>query len=401
MSNSDGLFWYPAINAGLFPDKINKAELLDSYIRYFLSRLQSMFQYDGLPETIPAKWLESYLMCNGNALIAQGPDGQLYAFTGGYGGDPNAYYIPTKYIVANPYLQFTKTYDIYDGLNKDGNAALIYNDTYAQGLIPMLRRYCTQLVENDVTMNIADILARATINISTADDKTKSSAELYLKRLRDGELGVLAETAFIEGLNIREFASVSGTLTNLIEYHQYIKASLFNELGLNSNYNMKRESINSNESQLNDDMLHPLIDDMLKEREEGIARVNELFGTNITVKFAGAWESNEIEEQAALDSMLAGEVVEDETAADVSDVNDNDTASDNSIADNEEVSEGIYTADDLEPLPEDVSEDDQEAQIIEDNNAAIAEAIEQLTEAVEDVTEALEDEKGAEDENSN
>lgn len=402
MSNTDGLFWYPAIHAGIFPDKINKGELLDSYIRYFLARLQSMFEYEGLPETIPAKWLESYLMCNGNALIAKAPDGELYAFTGGYGGDPNAYYIPTKYIVANPYLQFTETYNIYDGLNREGNAVLIYNDTYSQGLIPMLRRYCSQLVENDVTMNIADILARATINISTADDKTKSSAELYLKRLRDGELGVLAETAFIEGLNIREFASVSNTLTNLIEYHQYIKASLFNELGLNSNYNMKRESINSNESQLNDDMLHPLIDDMLKERQEGIDRVNELFGLNIKVKFSGAWESNEIEEQAALDSMVAGEVIENETADMDSDVIDNDIVSgDDSEAPTEEVieevSEGIYTEDDLEPLPEDEPEE---------TPAEIIEAIEELTEAVEEVAEALEDdtkvyEKGAEDEDDN
>lgn len=376
MSNTDGLFWYPAINAGLFPDKINKAELLDSYIRYFLSRLQSMFQYDGLPETIPAKWLESYLMCNGNALIAKGPDDQLYAFTGGYGGDPNAYYIPTKYIVANPYLQFTKTYDIYDGLNKDGNAVLIYNDTYAQGLIPMLRRYCTQLVENDVTMNISDILARATINISAADDRTKASAELYLKRLRDGELAVISETAFIEGLNIREFQHVSETLTNLIEYHQYIKASLFNELGLNSNYNMKRESINSNESQLNDDMLHPLIDDMLKEREEGIARVNELFGTNITVKFAGAWESNEIEEQAALDTMT-NEVVENGSVDDINNTDNDDSVGNNDVEDDE--------------IIDDITEDDQEAEIIEDNNTAIAEAIEQLTDAIEDVADNLSD----------
>ena len=327
MSNSDGLFWYPAIHAGIFPDKVNKGELLDSYIRYFLARLQSMFEYEGLPETIPAKWLESYLMCNGNALIAKAPDGDLYAFTGGYGGDPNAYYIPTKYIVANPYLQFTETYNIYDGLNEDGNAVLIYNDTYAQGLIPLLRRYCTALVENYITLNIADILSRASLNISTADDKTKASAELYLKRLRDGDLAVMSETAFIEGLNIREFASVAGTLTNLIEYHQYIKASLFNELGLNSNYNMKRESINSNESQLNDDMLHPLIDNMLKEREEGIARVNELFGLNIKVKFSGAWESNEIEEQAALDSMIAGEAVDNEVIGMDNDVSDNDTPS--------------------------------------------------------------------------
>jgi hypothetical protein len=168
----------------------------------------------------------------------------------------------------------------------------------------MLQRYCSQLVENDITLNIADIMARAALNISTADDKTKASAEIYLQRLRNGDLAVLSEQAFIEGLQVREFSAAAQSLTSLIEYHQYIKASLFNELGLNSNYNMKRESINSNESQLNDDMLHPLIDDMLREREEGIKRVNEFFGLDIKVSFDSAWLENEKEEQAVLDQTI-------------------------------------------------------------------------------------------------
>ena len=179
----------------------------------------------------------------------------------------------------------------------------------------MLRRYCMQLVENDITLQLADVLARATINISATDDKTKKSAELWLKRLKEGKLGIIAETAFLEGLNIREFQHVAQSITPLIEYHQYIKASLYNELGLNSNYNMKRESINSNESQLNDDMLHPLIDDMLRERKEGIERVNKLFGLNITVDFDGAWLENEKEEQAVLSEITpeAGADFEDDT----------------------------------------------------------------------------------------
>lgn len=313
---SDGLFWYPAIHGLNCPDEYNKADMLDSYIRYFLARLQSMFKYEGLPDTIPAKWLEAYLMCNGNALIGKANDGKLYAFTGGHGGKPNAYYIPTQYIVANPYLELTKTFNIYDGLNPDGDGVLIYNDTFSQGIIPMLRRYCMQLVENDITMQLADILTRATINISAADDATKNSAELWLKRLKEGKLGIISSNAFIEGLNVREFHYVAETLTNLIEYHQYIKASLYNELGLNSNYNMKRESINSNESQLNDDMLHPLIDDMLRERREGIARVNELFGLNITVDFDNAWLENEREELITIDKMEAeAEVVEAQAEA--------------------------------------------------------------------------------------
>lgn len=376
-----GLFWYPAINNyNWFDGKYNKNEMLDSYVRYFLARLQCMFKYEGLPDTIPAKWLEHYLLCNGNCIIARVND-QLYALTGGMGNDATPYYIPAGYIVANPWLKteggtlskqyWTETIDI-NGERHEQDAVLIFNDTYSQGVLPLLNRYCSQLVENDISLNIADILARATINISASDDKTKASAELYLKRLRDGQLGVMSEQAFIEGLNIREFHYVAQSITPLIEYHQYIKASLFNELGLNSNYNMKRESINSNESQLNDDMLHPLIDDMLKERREGVARVNEFFGTDITVSFDSAWLENEKEEQAILTDI---ETPEDDTK----------------IYTGIDTEEGTEDASEV-PADEIPAEEAEEAEVIEDNNAAIAEVIEELTDAVHEVADAITDE---------
>ena len=366
------LFWYPAINNyNWFDGKYNKNEMLDSYVRYFLARLQCMFKYEGLPDTIPAKWFEHYLLCNGNCIIARVND-DLYALTGGMGNDATPYYIPAGYIVANPWLQteggtlskqyWTETIDV-NGERHEQDAVIIFNDTYSQGVLPMLNRYCSQLVENDITLNIADILVRATINMSAADDKTKASAELYMKRLRDGNLGVIAEKPFIDSFNIREFHYVAQSITPLIEYHQYIKASLFNELGLNSNYNMKRESINSNESQLNDDMLHPLIDDMLRERREGIARVNEFFGTDIKVSFDSAWLENEKEEQAVLTDI--------ETPAD--DVK-------------------IYPSAEFEDDTQDTPDEAEEAEVIEDNNAAIADALDELTDAVNEVADALTDE---------
>lgn len=383
-----GLFWYPAINNyNWFDGKYNKNEMLDSYVRYFLARLQSMFKYEGLPDTIPAKWFEHYLLCNGNCIIARVND-QLYALTGGMGNDATPYYIPAGYIVANPWLQteggtlskqyWTETIDI-NGERHEQDAVIIFNDTYSQGVLPMLNRYCSQLVENDISLNIADILVRATINMSAADDKTKASAELYLKRLRDGNLGVIAEKPFIDGLNVREFHYVAQSITPLIEYHQYIKASLFNELGLNSNYNMKRESINSNESQLNDDMLHPLVDNMLKERREGIQRVNEFFGTDITVSFDSAWLENEKEEQAVLTGM---ETPEDDTKI----FTGIDTE------DGSEVStEGTEDASEV-PADEMPAEEIEEQEVIEDNNAAIAEVIEELTDAVHEVADAITEE---------
>ena len=112
--------------------------------------------------------------------------------------------------------------------------------------------------------------------------------------MEKGKLGVIAETAFLDGVRAQPYGTTgnSNVLTNLIELEQYFKASWFNELGLNANYNMKRESLNSSESQLNNDALLPLVDDMLECRKRGIEQVNAMFGTEISVSLASSWEDN-------------------------------------------------------------------------------------------------------------
>ena len=301
------LFWYPEMNEKYdFDGKPDKGMLLSSYIRYFLARLQSMFIYEGLPDSVPQKWLENYLLVNGSCVWINTEDKGLIVVRAGIGGKPDEYYIPTECIVANPYIadNDNKTY------TRDVDCVLMVNDTYAQGLLPLLKKYCSMLVENEVTMNIADIMSRASIILSAVDDNTKASAELFIKRLIEGNLSIIGETGMIlanqdKDLTINQISASNGMLTNLIEYEQYIKASLYNDIGLQSNYNMKREAINSNESQLTEDQLHPLIDNMLKERQEALEKVNAMFGTNISVKFNSAWEINEREEEAAIEQIEA------------------------------------------------------------------------------------------------
>ena len=58
---------------------------------------------------------------------------------------------------------------------------------------------------------------------------------------------------------------------------------------------MKRESINAGESQLNNDALLPLVDDMLKVRQDAIEKVNAMYGTDIKITLASSWEDNQIE----------------------------------------------------------------------------------------------------------
>lgn len=387
-NQGDTLFWYPALHTKYDQDKpLPKDLVFNSYIKYYLARCQSMFKYDGLPDTIPAKWLEHYLFVNGQCVfIKNGED--LIVTTGGQGGDPDIYYIPTKYIVSNPYVkeETRKTYII----GKD--CVLIRNDTYSQGLIPLLTRYCSQLTENDLTMQTADILSRAMLTITATDTQSRESVEKWLCDLRKGKLSAIGELPSMVGnqdrsVNITPFREVSNTITNLIEYHQYLKASLYNELGLNANYNMKRESINSNESQLNDDMLHPLIDDMLARRREALEEVNKMFGTNISVEFNGAWLTNEKEEELTLEQMETATDSMEETAPDQTEeefIEEDDTP--------EETVEFEEDAEEVTPEEETAPEETDTAEVIQ----AIETAAEVIADAIEGDTPEEDNKEGDE-----
>lgn len=271
-------------------------------IQYMLSRTQSMFEWSGLPDSIPQRNLELYLQVNGNACIYKYND-TLYAFTGGLGGEPDVYYMPTIYTIANPALKLSVNAEI----GKD--CIVIPNDSMYTGLLPLFQRYATGMVETELSIWIASIQSRLVSLISAQDDVTKASADQYIADVFDGKLGVIGERKFFEDLKVSPFTT-SGTsraITELIELMQYQKASMFNEIGLNANYNMKRESINSGESQLNNDALLPLVDDMLKSRQVALEKVNSMFGTSISVSLNSSWEDNEIEIEKEQDEIEGGE----------------------------------------------------------------------------------------------
>lgn len=281
------------------------------YTAQMLNRTQGMFHYEGLPETIPQRILELYLQTNGFACFAEW-EGKLYVFFGGLGGTPDEYYRPTICTVANPALKMSKQFKI----NED--CVVVKNDSLLMGLLPMFNRYSTLIAENDVTIRIAEINARLINLLSASDDKTYKSACEYLRQVERGNLAVIAESAFLDGIKSQPYASSGSTnnITQLIELQQYLKASWMNDIGLSANYNMKRESINSGEAQLGEDSMMTLIDNMLMERKLGIEKVNEMFGTNITVELAHVWEKKEQAEDTEMAVLEEQEETADESESD-------------------------------------------------------------------------------------
>lgn len=276
----------------------DKKSCINTHIRYMLNRTQSMFKWGGLPDTIPQRNLELIIQCNGCAGFYR-YNGELYAFSGGLGGEPNVYYMPTIFTIANPALKLSVNAEI------DKDCVIVPNDAMYLGLLPLFSKYATSLTENELSIMVALINSRIPALISSDNDGATKSAEKYIADIKDGKLGVIASQAFFDGIKTQPYGATSNsnTITNLIESQQYIRATWFNDLGLNANYNMKRESINSGESQLNDDALLPLVDNMLECRQIAVEKINTMFGTSITVNLASAWEDNQIELENAQQEM--------------------------------------------------------------------------------------------------
>ena len=295
-----GSYFYDSWLAKKEPLEYVKDKELSSknYIHYMVIRLQKMFKYTNLPDSIPREMLEYYLLVNGSCFIAKHEDGNLYALLGSFGGEPDAYYKPTRYVVAHPALKMSKDFDI----NNDG--VLIRNDSIWVGLYPLMARYASLMAENILTLRSADVMLRVIAMLTAPDDKTRIAAEAYLKKLENGEFGVIAENRFFEGVKMQSPPSNNGSyLTQFIELHQYLKGSFYNEIGLNANFNMKREALGDGESSLNEDSLMPLCDEMLRCRQEDFDKVNKMFGTDIKVEFDSSWAQNIIETELKLDQM--------------------------------------------------------------------------------------------------
>ena len=287
----------------------DKAKVFENYCKYTFTRTQSMFTYEGLPETIPVQWLESYLQRNGSCCIAE-HEGKLYALLGNAGGELDEYYQPTIYTVANPALNLSKSYKIGE------DCVYCKNDYDAIGLVPLVSRYCGLMTENLLTVRISDINMRMMNLLSAPDDNTVQSTKQYLKDLEEGKLGVVGETPFFEGLTLQSQGVGNGDyMIQFIELQQYLKGSMYNELGINANFNMKREALSGQEVALNDDALMPLIDDMLKQRRAMCDELNEMFGLNVSVDYGSTWHSNIVEKQLISEEELGADNSEGEEAA--------------------------------------------------------------------------------------
>lgn len=352
-------------------------ENYEFYFKWLLGKLHSIFIWENLPETIDETFLNNELFLSGMVCWTEF-NGKLYALNGGYGGEPNEYYKPTKFVIANPKLGSKQV-----KINEDG--VVMFNsdvdEYFGQGLFQLIKQTATLLADNIVSINCAQINGRVQA-IYTADTTAlKNSAQAILKRLYAGEPYQVIDQDIINKLEVQPMAAAAGNVDvqKLTELHQYLISQFYQNIGIMSNGVMKKERLITGEINSQEDFLQISIDVMLKAREEAVEKINSMFGTDIKVRINPILLPEEKEEVREEEGVTGGEEEELLPAAELTE---------------EKVEEEKVEEEKVEETVEEQGGEEVEEESTEEVVEAAAETVaEVLKEAVEIIEEEKEEDK--------
>lgn len=307
----------------------------NQYFDMLTNKACNLFVWEGLPETVDVRALNLGLILNGKVCFTKFED-KLYALTGNIGGEPNAYYEPQSFIIANPVLgskqvkirqkDGSDSIEGLDGILMTNTDVDAMSDRPRGGLYGLIYQFAGLLADNVSSLNVSQINGRVS-QIFTADNEAMArTAELVLKDIYEGKPYKIVAQDLIDKLGALPAASAgqTNTLLNLMEIHQFFLAQFYAELGIIANYNMKRERINTAESEMNSGCLDINVWNMLENRKKAVEKINELFGTSISVELnpeifydgsgnASLGEDEELEgEEEEVNSVPAEEPIEDQ-----------------------------------------------------------------------------------------
>lgn len=283
--------------------EVDKKLIYRTLMSSVLKKAYMMLKYENVPKGIPVRMLKTYLMTNGH-FCGFTHNGKMKISWGTFAGKPDEYYFPKQYIVSNPYIEGMSGRTLEIGRD----CIVVKNDSLAESLLDVVSKHVNMLTENESSMIICDILARAQGIMSAKDDAQMESAQAYLKNIFNGKVVPIKSDSFTQdNFETVAFGTAHYILTDLIEYEQYIRSSLYSELGIKINFNMKRESLNLEETSMDEELLKPYIDNMIETQNEDLLMLSDFWGLPepIRVQRGSVWAENEKKDELAMDKMEA------------------------------------------------------------------------------------------------
>lgn len=340
------------------PKKLHFSSLYRYYFDFILRLLYRVILFEGIPETVDETFFKLILYTQGKITFFDGQKideaaSQLLALNCSRAAEPTVYYIPRQILVTNPRLK--KSYTLTPG-NDCEVVYLSEADKYNLseingGLFNLIERTATMLADNDISINIAQKNTRLVNLVSGDTQNTVDSIRAVIASMYEGDPTIVVKSSLIDKLQGVPIIqnSTNNNLIELIQVQQYIISHFYEQIGLTTHDQMKKERLITAEINDNIDLAIFNIDDILESIKEGLHRVNAMFGVNITARLNPI-----IEQQRQQREAQDAEPESDDTAWNV-----NDDLQNEELAE-EEGGEPEEQPPEPEPEPEEEAEEGQE-----------------------------------------
>lgn len=318
----------------------------NDYLQELSNKVTSMFVFSNLPDSVDENFFKLNLVLTGQCALYKSKDwittkgienwrDKWVAIRGERSGEPNVYYIPRGYVIANPTLNGETISDV----QTDPNITIFYLTPFdecticGRGLSGLIFRTAHKLADIDISIRTAVKNSRIVAFWECDNDTQKNRIDTALSKMRDGEDVFAIKTGYESEMKINPYlsgANLPETIRELVELRQYILANFYHALGINSNYNLKRAQISNKEIDTNDDILIVNTYEILSQLKRGCEEFNQKTGMSISVDYSPAWK--ELKEQQTSDTQKEGE----ENDGTVDEENDRKSAQDDTGTQNTE-----------------------------------------------------------------
>lgn len=274
------------------PEVLSVDSLYDMYFNDLLSCCLQVLIFEGLPESIDVTWFKMCLLTAGRVAFFRDTkgDGELRALDCAIAGEPDIYYMPKEVLIVNPAF---KGYSYTLPIHSDQVAVVYCRECdryqYARntgGLYPLISSTAQLLADNTSSINVATKNMRLTNLIAAEDSNTLQSIKTAIQKMYDGDPTICVQRTLIEKLEPIPLTDHTNTqqLLQLLQVRQYIYAHFYEQIGLKTHDQMKKERLITAELDEGAELALFNVADMLASVTKGIDEVNKDFGTEITVR---------------------------------------------------------------------------------------------------------------------
>lgn len=271
---------------------IDSAFLNDSTYIDYLSRMRkvatSIFEWENLPDSMDARFLEETLFLYGQATLLYD---EKYGFINtrcADGGFVNIYNLPTELnCYSNQYSVYRKLYTGFKNEEKqvdDEQCILVMNnfDRIPTAQTIELFAYRMYLAQRSCDVNI---MSTRTPVLIIGTDKQKLTLENLYSQYDGNRPFILGDKDIISNDMMRSIDTKAPYVADkLSDYKKEIWNEFLQFIGVNTIDFEKKERLISGESNANNEVINLNLQSYLAPRQEACKKFNELFGTNISVR---------------------------------------------------------------------------------------------------------------------